>query len=178
MDGNEGSVPSNRGAEPDDVLNILDVVWTHHAAERGKGAAAWQVPGDRRNRFDRSRPRLREATVDPLLERGPQAVKRNGDIPTSIRDAARQGSLTRKAVCLHAHVDSCLGERPHDLWQVVPHEGLAAREEHDRNADLAEVLRDPVNLFKRTLTNVGVRVDDVALLAGQVAPCGDVELHI
>jgi hypothetical protein len=75
-------------------------------------------------------------------------------------------------------VDPILDHGFGDLDNVGPHERLAAREEDDIRPDPAQVLGNPASLLCCALLLVGVGIDDVALLATQIASGRDVELNV
>jgi hypothetical protein len=69
-------------------------------------------------------------------------------------------------------------ECPNDLGQVLARERLAAGQQHDGHTHLGKVVGNALDLVERRLPYVGVRVNDVALLACEVAARRHVELHI
>ena len=62
--------------------------------------------------------------------------------------------------------------------QIDAGERLAARQKHHRHAHGGEVVSDPLHFIERALPHVGVGINDVALLAGEIAAGGDVELYV
>ena len=84
----------------------------------------------------------------------------------------------REPVGLGAHVNPARGERADDLRQIAAHEGLAAGQQDDPGPERREVLGHGVHLVKRYFLHIGIGVDDIALLAREIAPRGYVKLHV
>ena len=123
-------------------------------------------------------PGFRESTIDFILIARPERIQGYRNVAAASFYDLLYAFMRGKAVCLHANMDSPAGERTDDLGQIKACEGFSSSEQDHRHPHAGEVVRDAFDLIQGAFPDVGICINDVALLAGQVAAGRDVKLDI